>query len=80
MQVSYHSILTKIQKLQKKKNKKKKLFFFVPTGIAQNWPIWSIRSVFKPIRNISVSILVYVPLRYIPVSMVLITLVLPPLT
>ena len=27
MQVSYHSILTKIQKLQKKKTKKKNFFF-----------------------------------------------------
>ena len=41
MQISYHSVLTKIQKLQNL-NKKiiiiKKLFS-VPAGIARNWPV-----------------------------------------
>ena len=36
MQISYHSVLTKIQKLQNLKKKKKKLFS-VPVSIAQNW-------------------------------------------
>ena len=45
MQISYHSALTKIQKLQ---NFKKKTFFFVPAGIARNWPV---RLVFFPVRN-----------------------------
>ena len=47
MQISYHSILTKIQKLQNLKKKKKKLFY-VPAGIARNWPV---RPVFFPVRN-----------------------------
>ena len=47
MQISYHSALTKIQKLQNFKKKKKKLFF-VPAGIARNWPV---RPVFFPVRN-----------------------------
>ena len=62
MQLNYHSALTKIQKLQKKK----RVFFFlflVPAGIAQNWLIWL---VFKLIRNVGVSIPVYVSVRYIP--------------
>ena len=29
-------------------------------GIAQNWPV------FKPVRNVDVLILVYIPVRYIP--------------
>ena len=37
IQISYHSILTKIQKLQNLKKKKK--LFSVPAGIARNWPI-----------------------------------------
>ena len=45
MQISYHSVLTKIQKLQ---NLKKKKLFSVPAGIARNWPI---RPVFFPVRN-----------------------------
>ena len=45
MQISYHSVLTKIQKLQNFKKKKKKNFFLyrpvrpVPAGIARNWPV-----------------------------------------
>ena len=45
IQISYHSILTKIQKLQNFKKKKKKNFFLyrpvrpVPAGIARNWPV-----------------------------------------
>ena len=57
IQINYHSILTKIQKLQnfkiKNKNKNKNFFLYrlvrtVPAGIAQNWPVWP---VFFPIRN-----------------------------
>ena len=55
MQISYHSVLTKIQKLQnfKKNNKIKKIFLYrpvrpVPAGIARNWPV---RPVFFPVRN-----------------------------
>ena len=52
MQISYHSALTKIQKLQNLKIKKKKTFFFLVTagtpGIAQNWLVWP---VFFPVRN-----------------------------
>ena len=66
MQVSYHSILTKIQKLQ---NKKKFFFFF-----------WYrlVRLVFLLARNVGVLIPVYVPVQYIPhcTSMVSTTLVL----
>ena len=42
IQISYHSILTKIQKLQNFKKKKKKKLFSVPAGtvgIARNWPV-----------------------------------------
>ena len=50
MQISYHSALIKIQKLQnfKKKKKKKKKLFSVPADIAQNWPV---RPIFFPVRN-----------------------------
>ena len=44
---------SKITKLKKKKN-----LFSVPAGIAPNWPV----------RNVGVSILVYVPIWYIPAS------------
>ena len=61
MQISYHSALTKIQKLQNlKKKKKKKILYWpirpVPAVIAQNWSVWLVRSVFKLVRNIDVSI------------------------
>ena len=46
IQISYHSILTKIQKLQNFKKKKK--LFSVPAGIARNWLV---RLVFFPLRN-----------------------------
>ena len=45
MQIRYHYVLTKIQKLQ---NFKKKKLFSVSAGIAQNWPI---RPVFFLVRN-----------------------------
>ena len=48
MQISYHSTLTKIQKLQNLKKKKKKKLFSVPVDIAQNWPV---RPIFFPVRN-----------------------------
>ena len=68
MQISYHSALTKIQK------KKKNFFLYqllrlVLAGIARNWPI------FKPEQNVDVSISVFVPVRYIPIDMVLTTLI-----
>ena len=58
-----------------------RLVRLVPAGIAQNWPV---RSVFKPIQNIDVSIPVYIPVQYIPASTasigtVLITLVCLPI-
>ena len=58
MQISYHSALTKIQK--------KKKLFFVPASIARNWAVWPVRSVFKPVRNVGVSIPVYISVWYIP--------------
>ena len=58
MQISYHSTLTKIQKL---KNLKKKNY--VLASIARNWSVWP---VFKPVQNIDVSILVYILVQYIP--------------
>ena len=62
MQISYHSTLTKIQKLQNLKKKKK----YVPAGIDWNWLIWS---VFKLVRNVNISILVYIPVWYISIDM-----------
>ena len=50
MQISYHSFLTKIQKLQNLKKKKKKIY--VPAGIARYWPV---RPVFLPVRNVWVN-------------------------
>ena len=59
MQISYHSILTKIQKLQNLKKKKK--LFFVPTGTGRTGRYCpklvgmagtkAVRSVFFPVRN-----------------------------
>ena len=48
MQISYHSALTKIQKLQNLKKKKKNFFLYrpvrpVPAGIARNWPVRPVR-------------------------------------
>ena len=68
MQISYYSVLTKIQKLQNLKNKnkkkiKKKNFFFVPASIARNW---SVRPVFFQVQNRRSSVLDYWPVRYIP--------------
>ena len=45
IQISYHSVLTKIQKLQNLKKKKKKKILYRPVhsvsaGIARNWPLW----------------------------------------
>ena len=54
IQVSYHSILTKIQKLQnlKKKKKKKKILYRpvrpVSAGITRNWPV---RPVYFSVRD-----------------------------
>ena len=48
MQISYHSAITKIQKLQNLKKKKKKKNFPVPASITWNWPV---RPIFFPVRN-----------------------------
>ena len=52
MQISYHSTLTKIQRLQNLKKKKKNFFLYrsvrpVPADITRNWPV---RPVFFSIR------------------------------
>ena len=75
MQISYHSALTKIQKLQNLKKKKKKKLFFVSAstpntswyypklaGMTGTWLVWP---VFKPVRNVDVSISVYILVLYI---------------
>ena len=79
IQVNYHSVLTKIQKLPKKKRKEEEAFFSVSAntlgtgrycpksaGMANTWPI---QQVFKPIWNVSISIPVYVPVWYILAGM-----------
>ena len=82
MQISYHSALTKIQKLQNlKKEKKQQQHFSVPTGtpgtsryypkLASKWPV---RPVFKPVRNIDISIPVYIPAGTARTGTVLISL------
>ena len=57
MQISYHSALTKIQK-------KKKLFFctsqYCPK-LAGMTGTWLVRPVFKPVRNVDVTVSVYIP-------------------
>ena len=77
MQINYHSVLTKIQKLQNLK-RKKLFFFFVPIGTPSTGRYcpklvgmtgtWLVRLVFKPVRNVDVMVPVYIPVRYIPVS------------
>ena len=71
MQISYHSTITKIQKLQNLKKKKKN---YVLTGIAQNRLVWLVRPVFIPVRNVDVLIPIYIPVQYIPAGTVLTTL------
>ena len=71
MQISYHSTITKIQKLQNLKKKKKNS---VMTGIARNWLVWLVRPVFIPVRNVDVLIPIYIPVQYIPAGTVLTTL------
>ena len=69
MQISYHSTLTKIQKLQNLKKKIKKnctgRYFPKLAGMAGTWLV---RLVFKPVQNVNVSIPVYIPIWYIPVG------------
>ena len=68
MQISYHSTLIKIQKLQ---NLKKKKLFSVLAGMpdtgqycpklanmASTWPV------LNPVRNVDISIPAYIPVRY----------------
>ena len=62
MQISYHSALTKIQKLQNLKKKIKTFFLYwsvspVPAG---TWPV------FFPVRNRGLYDPVCLPVRYIP--------------
>ena len=64
MQIKLPFFPYKNSKITKLKKKKKKLLS-VPVGNAQNQPIWL---VFKPVRNIDISILVYVSVRYIPTN------------
>ena len=78
MQISYHSALIKIQKLQNLKKNKNKLFSvlidtpstcrYCPklTSMAGTWPV---RLVFKPVQNVNVLISVHIPVRYILASM-----------
>ena len=77
MQISYHFALTIIQNLQNL-NIKKGFFLYRPvhpiqTGNTRNRLVWP---VFKSVQNEGVSILVYIPVRYIPagISMVSTTL------
>ena len=61
MQISYHSVLTKIQKVQNFKKKKKKKLFSVPAGtpgtgrycpkLAGTADTRPVRPVFFPVRN-----------------------------
>ena len=62
MQIKLPFCLYKNSKITKLKKKK---FLSVSAGNAQNQPIWL---VFKPVRNIDISILVYVPVWYIPTN------------
>ena len=64
IQISYHSTLTKIQKLQNLK--KKKTHFSVLVDMPDTGRNWPVRLVFKPVWNIDVSIPVYILVRYIP--------------
>ena len=75
MQISYHSFLTKIQKLQNLKKKKKNFFLYrlvrlVPTGIARNWlvrPVWGrYGRYFFWYGTGGSSVPNYWPVRYIP--------------
>ena len=69
MQISYHSALIKIFKITKLK--KKKLFFLywlVHPKSACTPNTWLVCLVFKLVRNVGISILVYVLVRYILAS------------
>ena len=80
MEISYHSVLTKIQKLQKFKKKKKKNFFFyrpvcpVPASIARNCPVQPVRGrysrYFFRYETEGSSVPDYWPVRYIPAGTV----------
>ena len=63
MQISYHSALTKIQKLQNLKKKKKKKLFSVSADIVRNWPV---QLVFFLVRNWGLYVPVCLSVRYIP--------------
>ena len=80
MQISYLSTLTKIQKLQNLKIIKKKNFYIARYAWYRSlllkigrygWYMtgtWPVRSVFKLVRNVDVSIPVYIPIQYISTS------------
>ena len=65
IQISYHSILTKIQELQNLKKKKKKLFS-VPAGTARNWPVWLVQPVFFRYETEESNVPDYWSVQYIP--------------
>ena len=68
-------------------NLAKKKLFSVPAGtpgtgrycmkLAGMASTWSVRPVFKPVRNVDISIPVYILVRYIPAGTVLTTLDIP---
>ena len=68
MQISYHSALTTIQKLQNLKKKKKKGIGHYCPKLACMADIWSVQLVFKLVRNIGISIPINVPVWYIQVG------------
>ena len=75
MQISYHSVLTKIQKFKNLKKKKKKKYVPASTPGTSRYcsklaGTWLVRPVFKPVRNVDVSIPVYIPVQYIPADTV----------
>ena len=73
MQISYHYAITKIQKLL---TKKKIVYQPVLPKIGRYGWYKVVTAVFKSVRNVDISIPVYVPIWYIPAgtSMILTTL------
>ena len=73
MQISYHSVLTKIQIFKNLKKKKISVSAGMP-GTSRYCPklasSWLVRPVFKPVRNVDVLIPVYILVQYIPADTV----------
>ena len=69
MQINYHLVLTKIQKLQNWKKKKNTYFYTIlyRPKHPKSLDMVDTRPIFKPIRNVDVSLLVHVSVRYISV-------------